>query len=160
MDEHAARIDGILERFPQIKRNALIPILQAVQDEFGYISGEAVRKIGSHLDLPASKVYGLATFYNQFSFSPRGTYHLVLCNGTSCHLGGSAELLDEIGKLLDINDGETIRDGLFSLEIQSCIGACGQSPVMSVNGTFYSGISVKEVREIINQYREHDHGQG
>ena len=160
MDEHTTRIEGILQRFPQIKRNALIPILQAVQDEFGYISGEAVRKIGYHLDLPASKVYGLATFYNQFSFSPRGRYHLVLCNGTSCHLSGSAELLDEIGKLLDIKDGETTHDGLFSLEIQSCIGACGQSPVMSVNGTFYSGISVKEAREIINQYREHDHGQG
>ena len=157
MDEHTARIEGILQRFPQIKRNALIPILQAVQDEFGYISGEAVRRIGSHLDLPASKVYGLATFYNQFSFSPRGRYHLVLCNGTSCHLSGAAELLDEVGKLLGIKDGETTHDGLFSLEIQSCIGACGQSPVLSVNGRYYPGISVKEIREIINQYREHGH---
>jgi NADH:ubiquinone oxidoreductase subunit E len=158
MDEHSARIEGILQRFPQIKRNALIPILQAVQDEFGYISGEAVRMIGSHLDLPASKVYGLATFYNQFSFSPRGKYHLVLCNGTSCHLSGAAELLDEVGKLLGIKDGGTTHDGLFSLEIQSCIGACGQSPVLSVNGRYYPGISVKEIREIINQYREHGHG--
>ena len=154
MADDSARIEEILKRFPQIKRNALIPLLQAVQDEFGYISEEAISRIGSHLTLPTSKVYGLATFYNQFSFSPRGFYHVVLCNGTSCHMSGAGELLNEVSKLLEIKDGETTHDGLFSLEVQSCIGACGQSPVMAVNGEYHSGISVKEVREIINQYRE------
>ncbi|MEA3461054.1 MAG: NAD(P)H-dependent oxidoreductase subunit E [Bacteroidota bacterium] len=154
MADEKARIEEILKRFPQIKRNALIPLLQAFQDEFDYISEEAISRIGSHLSLPTSKVYGLATFYNQFSFSPRGYYHVVLCNGTSCHMSGAGELLNEICKLLEIKDGETTRDGLFSLEVQSCIGACGQSPVMAVNGEYHSGITVKEVREIINQYRE------
>jgi NADH-quinone oxidoreductase E subunit len=154
MESHTSRIEEILHRFPQIKRNALIPLLQAVQDEFGYISEEAIARIGSHLSLPTSKVYGLATFFNQFTFSPRGMYHLVLCNGTSCHMAGAGELLNEITKLLEISDGETTRDGMFSLEVQSCIGACGQSPVMAVNGTYYSEIGVKEVREIIKQYRE------
>ncbi len=154
MLDETARVEEILERFPQIKRNALIPLLQAVQDEFGYISEEAISRIGGHLSLPTSKVYGLATFYNQFSFTPRGFYHVVLCNGTSCHMSGSGELLSELTKLLEIKDGETTRDGLFSLEVQSCIGACGQSPVMAVNGEYHSGISVKEVREIIKQYRE------
>ncbi|MCK5136047.1 MAG: NAD(P)H-dependent oxidoreductase subunit E [Bacteroidales bacterium] len=154
MVTETARIDEILDRFPQIKRNALIPLLQAVQDEFGYISEEAIVRIGAHLSLPTSKVYGLATFYNQFSFSPRGVYHIALCNGSSCHLGGSGELFGELIKLLEIGDGETTRDGLFSLEVQSCIGACGQSPVMAVNGTYFSGITVKELREIIKQYRE------
>ena len=154
MESHTSRIEEILHRFPQIKRNALIPLLQAVQDEFGYISEEAIARIGSHLSLPTSKVYGLATFFNQFTFSPRGMYHVVLCNGTSCHMSGSGELLNEITKLLEISDGETTRDGRFSLEVQSCIGACGQSPVMAVNGTYYSEIGVKEVREIIKQYQE------
>jgi len=154
MADPTTRIEEILEQFPQIKRNALIPLLQAIQDEFGFISEEAISRIGGHLSLPTSKVYGLATFYNQFSFSPRGFYHVVLCNGTSCHMAGAGELLTEITKLLDIKDGETTRDGLFSLEVQSCIGACGQSPVMAVNGTYYSGISVREVRQIIKQYRE------
>jgi NADH:ubiquinone oxidoreductase subunit E len=154
MTTDSLRIEEILGRFPQIKRNALIPLLQAVQDEFGYISEEAISRIGLHLSLPSSKVYGLATFYNQFTFSPRGYYHVVLCNGSSCHMSGSGELLNEISKVLEIHDGETTRDGLFSLEVQSCIGACGQSPVMAVNGTYHSGITVKEVREIINQYRE------
>ena len=154
MPDDTARIEEILKQFPQIKRNALIPILQAVQDEFGYISEAAISSIGTHLSLPSSKVYGLATFYNQFSFSPRGYYHLVLCNGSSCHMSGAEELINELSKLLGIKDGETTRDGLFSLEVQSCIGACGQSPVLSVNGTYHSGIAVKEIREIINQYRE------
>ena len=154
MADETARIEEILKRFPQIKRNALIPLLQAFQDEFGYISEEAISRIGLHLSLPTSKVYGLATFYNQFSFSPRGYYHVVLCNGTSCHMSGAGELLNEICKLLEIKDGETTRDGLFSLEVQSCIGACGQSPVMEVNGAYHSGITVKELRDIINQYRE------
>ena len=154
MSTETAQIDEILQRFPQIKRNALIPLLQAVQDEFGYISEEAIARIGAHLSLPTSKVFGLATFYNQFSFSRRGVYHITLCNGSSCHLARSGELLGEITKVLEISDGETTRDGLFSLEVQSCIGACGQSPVMAVNGSYYSGINVKEVREIIKQYRE------
>jgi iron-hydrogenase subunit gamma len=154
MADDTARIDMILKRFPQIKRNALIPLLQAVQDEFGYISEEAISRIGAHLQLPTSKVYGLATFYNQFSFSQRGYYHVMLCNGTSCHMAGAGELLSEITKLLNIEDGQTTRDGLFSLEVQSCIGACGQSPVISVNDEYYSGVTVKKIREIINQCRE------
>ena len=148
------QIDKILERFPQIKRNALIPLLQAIQDEFGYISELAIARIGHHLSLPTSKVYGLATFYNQFSFSPRGTYHITLCNGSSCHMGGAGELKGEITKMLEIGDGETTRDKLFSLEVQSCIGACGQSPVMAINGKYYAEVGIKELRSIINQYRE------
>lgn len=154
MADDNPRIEEILTQFPQIKRNALIPMLQAVQDEYGYISEEAISRIGAHLSLPTSKVYGLATFYNQFTFSPRGYYHVVMCNGSSCHMSGAEELMNELHKLLEIGDGETTRDGLFSLEVQSCIGACGQSPVISINGDYHSGVSVKELREIINQYRE------
>lgn len=153
MDE-SDRIDQILKRFPQIKRNALIPLLQAFQDEFGYISETAVSRIGTHLSLPTSKVYGLSTFYNQFSFIPRGEYHITLCKGSSCHMGGAGDLLGEIYKILDIGDGETTRDRLFSLEVQSCLGACGQSPVMAVNGKYYSHVSIKEVRDIIKYYRD------
>jgi NADH:ubiquinone oxidoreductase subunit E len=147
-------LDEILQQFPQIKRNALIPLLQAVQDQFGYISEEAIKGISTHLGLPTSKVFGLATFYNQFSFSPGGEFHIILCNGSACHLGGAGELLDEITKLLGILDGETNRDRTFSLEVQSCVGACGQSPVLAVNGRYYAGIGIAEIREIIKQYQE------
>jgi len=153
MDEKA-RIKLILERFPHIKRNALIPLLQAFQDEFGYISESAVSSIGTHLALPESKVYGLATFYNQFTFVARGIYHIRLCKGSSCHMDGAADLLREITGLLGIGDGESTRDGLFSLEIQSCFGACGQAPVMAVNEEFYANVDVKQVREIIKRCRD------
>ena len=154
MPTDSERIQKILERFPQIKRNAVIPILQAVQDEFGQIPEEAITRIGTHLSLPSSKVYGLATFYNQFTFNPGGLYHITVCNGSACHLEGSGQLVREITKILDIGDGETTRDRLFSLEVRSCMGACGQSPVMAISGTYYSGIAVKTLREIIKQYRE------
>lgn len=147
-------LEEIIQRFPRVKRNALIPLLQAVQDEFGYISEDAIHRIGEHLSLPTSKVYGLATFYNQFSFSPKGRIHILICNGSACHLEGSGELLQEIKKLLGIDDGETTRDGSFSLEVQSCIGACGQSPVICINGTYHAGITVAGLRELINQYRK------
>ena len=154
MPAHPDHIGDIIARFPHVRRNSLIPLLQAVQDELGYISEEAIVRIGSHLSLPSSKVYGLATFYNQFTFSPGGKYHITVCNGSACHLDGAGGLVEEIQKILDIGDGETTRDRLFSLEVQSCLGACGQSPVMAVNGTYFSGITVKRLREIINQYLE------
>jgi NADH-quinone oxidoreductase subunit E len=154
MPKETARMELILERYPQIKRNALIPLLQAFQDEFGYISEEAITRIGMHLSLPASKVYGLASFYNQFTFSPKGAYHISLCNGSACHLDGSGDLISEIQKLLEIGDGETTRDRLFSFELQSCLGACGQSPVMAINDKYYPGIDVKALRDIIHQYQE------
>lgn len=154
MSSEIDRLDQIISEFPHIKRNALIPLLQAVQDEFSYITEEAISRIAVHLGLPTSKVYGLATFYNQFSFSPRGRFHVVLCKGSSCHLAGAGELVGEVSKLLEVGDGETTRDGLFSLEVQSCMGACGQSPVMAVNENYYPKMDVKQVREIIKHYRE------
>lgn len=152
------KLEGILEKFPRIKRNALIPILQAVQDAYGYIPEEAIHRIGTHLSLPPSKVYGLATFYNQFSFNPKGSIHMLVCNGTSCHLAGSEDLLEEIYKWLEIRDGQTTRDGRFSLEIQSCIGACGQSPVLAFNGTYYTGVTLRELRAIFKIYQEEGNG--
>ena len=142
------RIAEILDAQRGAKRNSLIPILQEIQESEGFLSQEAVSEVGSRLGIPTSKIYGVATFYNQFTFSPRGYYHVVLCNGSSCHLSGAEELVKEIGKLLEIKDGETTRDGLFSLEVQSCIGACGQAPVVSVNGEYYTNVTIKKIRDI------------
>jgi len=154
--ENTERIRSILKEFPNISRDSLIPILQKVQDDFGYLSEESVRVIGKYLNLPASKVYGLATFYNQFRFTPPGKYHIRVCDGTGCHLEGSGFILKELEKSLGIFDGETSRDGLFSLEVLSCIGACGHAPVISINGTYYSKLSKKRLNEIIAAIREED----
>src|SRR6056297_3040210 len=104
--EKTRRINSILKEFPNINRDSLIPILQKIQDEYGYLSEESINAIGKYLDLPTIKVYGLATFYNQFRFTPPGKYHIRVCDGTGCHLEGSGKTLKEIEKILNIEDGE------------------------------------------------------
>jgi NADH-quinone oxidoreductase E subunit len=147
-------LQDLLKKYPNLNRDSLIPILQDIQDQEGYISEDSLNKVSSHLGLPSSKVYGLATFYNQFRFSPPGKYHIQICNGTSCHIKSSEMLIREIKKTLQIGDGEISRDGIFSLEVLSCIGACGQSPVISINGEYYEKVNNLRLKEIINFYKD------
>lgn len=147
------KIDDILIKYPNLNRDSLIPVLQEIQDEFGYLTDEALEKIGAHIQLPASKIYGLATFYNQFTFKSRGKYHIRICNGSACHLANSASIMKQIHKHIGISDGETTRDGMFSLEVVACIGACGQSPVISINEEFYSRIKPMDIKIILEEIR-------
>ncbi len=152
--EEKMDITPILEKYPDAKRDALIPLLQEVQDSQGYLSREAIVSIGKHLGLPASKIYGVATFYNQFRFKPLGRYHIQVCRGTACHVKGSASVLDAVRRDLSIDPGETTRDGLFSLEVVACIGACGLAPVINVNGEFHAGMSPSKVERLLKNYRK------
>lgn len=147
-------IEPILKRYPEAKRDALIPILQDVQEETGYLSQDAVARIGKYLNLPASKIYGVATFYNQFRFQPLGKYHIQICRGTACHVKGSFSVLETLERELGIKAGQTSRDKMFSLEIVACMGACGLSPVMNINGEFYAKTTSKKVTKIIQECRE------
>ena len=148
-----ADVAAILAAHPDVKRDSLIPILQEVQEAQGYLSPEAVLQIGEHLHLPVSKIYGVATFYNQFRFQPNGTYHVQVCRGTACHVKGSAAVLNAVQHNLGIRAGETAADGMFSLEVVACIGACGLAPVISVNGEFHAGVTTDSIKDIINTYR-------
>ncbi|MBN1651154.1 MAG: NADH-quinone oxidoreductase subunit NuoE [Bacteroidales bacterium] len=145
---------NILDKYANADRDSLIPILQEIQDNEGWLSEEALTSIGNHLNMPVSKVYGVATFYNQFRFQPQGQYHIQVCRGTACHVLGSATVLDEIKKKLKIEVGETTKDGLFSLEIVACIGTCGLAPVININGNFHAGVTVQSLDEIIESYKE------
>ncbi len=149
-----ADIEAILARHPGAKRDALIPILQEVQESVGYLSRESIIRIGRHLDLPASKIFGVATFYNQFRFQAQGKYVIQICRGTACHVKGSLALLDILRHELGIEPGETTKDGMFTLEVVACIGACGLAPVISVNGEFYADMTSKKVRDLVEEYRE------
>jgi NADH-quinone oxidoreductase E subunit len=146
-------IGALLQRYPNASRDALIPILQEVQGELGYLSRDAVVQIGKHLRLPASKIFGVATFYNQFRFQPQGRNHIQVCRGTACHVKGSAAVLDAIKRELKIEPGQTARDGEFSLEVVACIGACGLAPVICINGEFHAGVTTKSVGKILDSYR-------
>ncbi len=144
----------ILENYPNAGRDSLIPILQEIQGTFGYLSREAVIEVGKALNIPVSKIYGVATFYNQFRFSAQGKYHIQICRGTACHVKGSAAILDALMRELKIAPGETTRDGLFSLEIVACIGACGLAPVMNISNNFHAKLTTQKIPEIIKSYRK------
>lgn len=147
------KIETILAGYPAAGCDNLIPVLQEVQDTVGYLSKEALVSIGDHLQLPTSKIYGVATFYNQFRFQPLGRFHIQICRGTACHVKGSASVLQTLEQELNVKAGQTTRDGLFSLEVVACIGACGLAPVISVNGEFYANVDGKEIRRILKDYR-------
>jgi len=146
-------IAEIFQNHPNASRDSLIPILQEVQEREGFLSKEAVLRIGEFLKLPASKIYGVATFYNQFRFQPVGKYHIQVCRGTACHVKGSAAVLSAMEQELKIKAGETSRDGLFSIEVVACIGACGLAPVISVNGEIHAGLDPMKVRSILAGYK-------
>lgn len=144
----------ILNKYLHADRDSLIPILQEIQESEGWLSESSLTEVGRHLNMPVSKVYGVATFYNQFRFQPQGKFHIQVCRGTACHVLGSATVLQEIQKALKIKVGETTKDGLFSLEIVACIGTCGLAPVININGNFHAGVTTESLSEIIESYKE------
>ena len=149
-----ADLSNIFNQYPGGGRDNLIPILQDIQSVEGHLSKESIVKVGDFLDIPSSKIFGVATFYNQFKFQPNGKYHIQVCRGTACHVLGSATVLQELEKQLKVKAGETTRDGLFSIEVVACIGACGLAPVIAINGEFYAKVTTSGISEIINSYKE------
>ncbi len=146
-------IKNILNKYPEASRDNLIPMLQDIQDNEGYLSKESIVEVGSYLNIPSSKIFGVATFYNQFRFQPNGRYHIQVCRGTACHVLGSATVLQELEKQLKVKAGETTRDGLFSIEVVACIGACGLAPVISINGEFFAKVTSASIKEIIDDFK-------
>jgi len=148
------KLNDILQKYSDAKRDQLIPLLQEIQDTDGFISKDAIIQVGKHLKIPTSKIYGVATFYNQFRFEPQGKYHVQVCRGTACHVLGSATVLEELEKNLKTKAGKTTKDGLFSIEVVACIGACGLAPVISINGEFYGKVTSDSLKGIIEEYRQ------
>ena len=155
----SAGIQEILAGYPNAQQDSLIPVLQDLQDKQGYLSRESVEAVGKALDIPASKIYGVATFYNQFRFAPQGRFHVQVCRGTACHVKGSLAVLDTLKRELKVEAGETTRDGLFSLEVVACIGACGLAPVINIDGNFHANVATQMIPGILNQYRKQAAGQ-
>jgi NADH:ubiquinone oxidoreductase subunit E len=158
--ETTTEIDAVLARHPGAKRDALIPILQEIQEKQGFLSREAILRTGRHLRLAASKVYGVATFYNQFRFHAPGKYHFLVCRGTACHVKGSRRLLESLMKMLKLKPGQTSRDRMFSLEVVACMGACGLAPVVNVNGQFHAKVTPRGLAAIIQECRDKEAGRG
>ncbi|SDC70600.1 NADH-quinone oxidoreductase subunit NuoE family protein [Williamwhitmania taraxaci] len=148
-----SNVDAVLEKYLHHGRESLIPILQEIQDDLGYIPESALERVGKILNIPTAKIYGLATFYNQFRFLAKGKYHITLCKGSACHMFGATTLLTQLEKELKIKQGQTTRNGLFSIEVVPCMAACSQAPLISVNGQFYTKLTHDRLKETIESFR-------
>jgi NADH:ubiquinone oxidoreductase subunit E len=144
-----AKIKAMLKQLPE-KKGALIPLLQGVQSELGYISQEAVEAISEALEITQSEVYGVATFYSEFRLFRPGDHQIKICLGTSCYLKGGEELLMRLSRRLKITPGMTTPDGKFSLETVACLGCCSRSPVMAVDGVVYGNLTPLQAEAILN----------
>jgi NADH-quinone oxidoreductase subunit E len=132
----------------------LIPLLQTAQEKENYISEEAIQKIHEQTGIPTSQIYGVATFYAQFRFTPVGKHIVRVCMGTACHVNRAKEITQTIKNELGIEDGETTEDQLFTLETVSCLGCCSLAPVIMINDSTYGNLTTKEVKKIIKQYKK------
>ncbi len=146
-------LDIILKKYKSGKREELIPLLQEIQEYLGYLSEEAIVKVGSFLGLSTTKIYGLATFYDRFRFIPAGKIQIRICNGTSCFLNGSKSIVDKIRDETGILPGQITRDGNFSYEIVSCMGGCHSGPVINVNGEYHTHIKADQLPELIRKLK-------
>jgi NADH-quinone oxidoreductase subunit E len=135
----------------QGRRDELIPILQRVQDEFGYLPEDAMVRIARFAGVPRSAVYAVATFYAQFRFTPIGKRHIMVCRGTACHVRGAPRILEKIEKRLGIHEGETTPDREYSLETVACIGACGLSPCITINKQVEAKMTPRKVGELLRK---------
>ena len=143
----------IFENYQPNDRSTLIPLLQEVQTIYGYLPENALRDISDFVKVPLSRVYGVATFYNQFRLMPLGENIIRVCRGTACHVKNSATILFALESELGVKEGQTTRDKKFTLEVVNCIGACSIAPVILVNDDYHGRITVKDIPKILKKYQ-------
>ncbi len=146
----------------QEAQELILPSLQEVQERFGYVSEEAVSVIASHLDISATRVFGVATFYNDFRFNKPGDHVLLICNGLSCRVVGSQRLMDAVvTPRLGIGEKETTPDGKLTLQVfPGCLGACDQGPLCMVDGEYHAQMTTDRLNTLIDELLDGDTGQG
>lgn len=154
---NTSKLDEIINSY-ECKKSNLIAILQKVQEVYRYLPEEAMIYIGTKIEgLSPATVYGVATFYAQFSLEPKGKFEIKVCDGTACHVRGSMPVLNAIKARLDLKDGKmTTEDGLFSLETVSCLGACGLAPVVVINGKVYPQMTSDAITIVLDTLLKED----
>lgn len=135
------------------KKGALISVLHKTQEIFGYLPEEIQEFVAENLNIPISKVYGVVSFYQFFTMTPKGKYPISVCMGTACYVRGAENILNNIKNYLGIDMGQTTPDGLFSLDTLRCIGACGMAPVVIVGKDVYGKEDVKDIKKILEKYK-------
>ncbi len=135
-------------------RGGLMAALQQAQGIYGYLPIEVQTMVAEGLRIRLEEVYGVATFYSQFSLTPKGKYNISVCLGTACYVKGAGDILDKVSRVFGVETGECTEDGKFSLEACRCIGACGLAPVLTVNEEVYGRLTVDDIDEIYKKYSE------
>ena len=149
--EQAAALKSCIDEH-RGEEGALMPVLHEAQNIYGYLPVEVQTVIAEELNLPLAEVYGVATFYSQFSLNPKGKHKVSICLGTACYVKGSDKILEEVEKQLQISCGECTPDRKFSIDSCRCVGACGLAPVMIVDGEVYGRLTAKDVPEVLEKY--------
>lgn len=161
MEAKVAKFNGTAEQAEELakiieehrgQKGAVIPVLHKAQEIYGYLPYEVQTVIAEGLDVPLAEIYGIVTFYTQFSLKPKGKYQIGVCLGTACYVKGSNLILDKVKRFLDVEVGECTADGKFSLDATRCIGACGLAPVMTINDDVYGRLKLEEVEDILKKY--------
>ena len=134
-------------------KSLLMAVMQQAQDIYGYLPMEVQNAIAEGMNIPLEKIYGVATFYAQFSLSPKGDYHIAVCLGTACYVKGSGQIYDKLQEVLGIAGDECTADRKYSLTASRCIGACGLAPVLTINNEVYGRLGVGDVAGILEKYK-------
>ncbi len=149
--EQENKLRRLMEEYRGTK-GALMPVLQGAQEIYGYLPLEVQKMVAQGMDVSLAEVYGVASFYSQFTLNPKGKVSISVCLGTACYVKGAGSLLDKITQSIGVGAGETSADGVYSVEATRCIGACGLAPVMTVNDDVYGRLTPEEVPAILAKY--------
>ena len=148
-------VKDIMKPYKKEKDN-LIPILNEIQEKYGYIPQIAQLQISEYLSIPMAEIYGVITFYSRFTLKPKGKYSISVCLGTACFVKGSQAILDRLKERLKLEEGETSSDGKYSIDTTRCVGACGIAPVFTVNDEVYGHATVKKLNEVIDELEKEE----
>jgi NADH-quinone oxidoreductase subunit E len=150
MTQESELIEHVVDRYGG-DTGMLIPMMQDVQAELGYLPSEQLRCLSRRLDVPMSRIYAVATFYSSFRLAPKGAHEVTLCMGTVCYLKGAPKIAEAISRQFGVEPGGTTRDRLFSFQAVNCVGACALAPVMLVDGKYYDGVKPESALEILHE---------
>jgi len=153
VDEKKQKLQEIIDKYKDV-RGALIPVLHEAQELYGYLPLSVQKQIAEGLNVPLSEVYGVVTFYAQFSLKPKGRFKINVCMGTACYVKGANLVLEKLQEKLGIHVGDCTDDGKFSLEACRCVGACGLAPVIMINDDVYGRLSPDDIEMILDKYKD------
>ena len=142
----------IIPKYSRDYESNLIAILQETQDVYGYLPKSVMKEISKLTDVPLTRIFGVVTFYSQFTLTPRGKHAIKICNGTACHVRGVDEVKEKVKEHLNVSEGETTADFKFTLETVACIGTCFLAPVMMVDDRYFGKLTTESVTDVVKEY--------